>query len=59
MPKLSNEDYKKLISIVAEIDSTAEATGYHTSNPAEHKALNGIAWYELEKFCSERFEGVI
>jgi len=59
MPKLPNEDYKKLISIIAQIDSTAEATGYHSSNPIEFDKLNDFAWEELKVFCSERFEGVI
>jgi len=58
MQKLPNDDYKMLLHIVAEIDSTAEATGYHSCDPEPFSTKNTDAWQALNDFCKERFEGV-
>lgn len=58
MQKYPYEDYKKLLAIVAEIDSTAKATGYHSSYPEPFSTQNTEAWENLNDFCKQRFEGV-
>jgi len=58
MQKLTNDDYKELLAIIAEIDATAEATGYHSSDPEPFSTKNDAAWEALNDFCKERFEGV-
>lgn len=58
MKKLPNEDYKELLRIVAQINSSAEATGYHSNDPQEFSDQNSEAWENLKQFCKDRFEGV-